>query len=235
MTWVITSPLRDPGVFCGCPPCGLCYDWADGEEIQDGIVFIAKQLLGKKRVTQEERAKVIAGLKLAHEAIRLRDAKLVEEHDETQQVKRIALQTKGVVRSVVADRKVKTKRKQTVILDNVPAEKVAAAAKKKPKQEVMVVIDEYSAFKYTPEQMAQIDVLVDRNRQLKQRAEQDPRALMQELEQRIRLAQTPYDRMLAEEAYNQARREYAIRQQAIAEQRAKITAGFPNMSWDKYK
>lgn len=28
--WVIAAVLRDPtGYFCGCPPCPLCYDWAE--------------------------------------------------------------------------------------------------------------------------------------------------------------------------------------------------------------
>jgi hypothetical protein len=226
MTWVIASPLRDDaGYFCGCPPCGLCYDWADGDEITEGVIYIARQLLGRKRVTQEERAKVIAGLKLAHDAIRARDAKAIQDHDDAQQEKRIALQTKGIIRAAV--KKKIPKKKRNVVLDEV---KVPGA---KPKKEPtipspmelpgrdkqyedkylkeMVTYDSYARQKAFLQRYGQ-DPFTPRLQQAIDDATARMQIEMQKLKEQIdNPTSTIYDRMLAQEALIQMQREKVYR------------------------
>jgi hypothetical protein len=138
MTWVVANPLRDPGVFCGAVGCGLCFDWADdqSEEVTEGIRYIASQLLqiAIAAVTAEMIEQVREGLLRAHASVvSVVPAPGPEDYDEAQQLKRIAIQTKGIVRSVVAERIVKNKPKRarsSVVIDQMSEKDVAKAAKK---------------------------------------------------------------------------------------------------------
>jgi hypothetical protein len=63
--WVEKIPRRSD--FCGCPGCGLCYDWATDEGAKvPGVVWVARELTGKKRVSRKDRAAVRKGAKAAH-------------------------------------------------------------------------------------------------------------------------------------------------------------------------
>src|SRR5579872_7519657 len=54
MTWVVKNPRRPD--FCGCPPCPLCYDWADKSSVNDGLrQFMFDLLKGKEPTKEEER------------------------------------------------------------------------------------------------------------------------------------------------------------------------------------
>lgn len=45
MMWVPRTPKRAD--FCGCPPCPLCFCWAGGDKLMDGMDKFASDLLGR--------------------------------------------------------------------------------------------------------------------------------------------------------------------------------------------
>lgn len=70
MPHVIKIPKRSD--FCGCPPCGLCFDWVDDEPrapIVDGLVKMAEDVTGKPiaKVTEPELKVVKAAAQEIHE------------------------------------------------------------------------------------------------------------------------------------------------------------------------
>ena len=86
MGWVKRTPLGDPGTFCGCPPCGLCYNWAEDKPVEvpkkvdeaqpqqlvlpvvvDGLVKMARDL-GVKRITKKKLREMKKLAKAAHVA-----------------------------------------------------------------------------------------------------------------------------------------------------------------------
>jgi hypothetical protein len=147
MTWVVANPLRDPGVFCGNVGCGLCYDWADeaSDEVTEGIRYIASQLMQilVSEVTAEMIAQVREGLLRAHASIVNIERSVLpgpEDYDEAQQVKRIKLQTKGVLRSIAGDKLAakSKKRRNTVVIDQISEKDLAKAVKPKTEKKQKV-------------------------------------------------------------------------------------------------
>lgn len=70
--WVPKIPKRED--FCGCPPCGLCFDWVEenpaGEEQgyrTDGMRKITEDLLGKDVTpTPEQKRQIVEGIDRVH-------------------------------------------------------------------------------------------------------------------------------------------------------------------------
>lgn len=63
--WVPRTPKRAD--YCGCPPCPLCFCWAGGESITDGIDQMALDMLGRpatdgeRTILQDSAEKIHAG------------------------------------------------------------------------------------------------------------------------------------------------------------------------------
>lgn len=95
--WVPKIPRRYD--FCGCPPCGLCFDWLEPErpvEITeedpieatagyriDGVRKMVEDIVGPNS-TEEQRRQIYEGAILVHEKNKLNAAKdPVESHQES--------------------------------------------------------------------------------------------------------------------------------------------------------
>ena len=114
--WVKKIPERYD--FCGCPPCGLCYDWVEPitEEVVEGIVHIATELLDRgpsflelKAVEQglvENHARLKAGLVTDQISVTIRgESPLQLELREKQRLDRTA-------------KEYEERRQRNVLLDN---------------------------------------------------------------------------------------------------------------------
>jgi hypothetical protein len=75
--WVPRTPKRAD--FCGCPPCPICYAWADGNGTDpvDGIEQMARDMLGRAPSPQEK-----ATLEQSAEKIHIGNLARVKETEE---------------------------------------------------------------------------------------------------------------------------------------------------------
>lgn len=126
--FVKADPLRDPNVFCNSPPCPLCFDLVDEVENKprSGLEEFYCRMVGTYSPPPELKATLDKLAKEIHERNLLgyydpkgmspEDA--VARYDNAQEEKKISLQAKGTLQAL-AKEKVVSKRKKTVLLDNV--------------------------------------------------------------------------------------------------------------------
>lgn len=88
--WVPRTPKRAD--FCGCPPCPLCFCWAGGERITDGIDQMALDMLGRpatdgeRAILQDSAEKIHAGNLARPEKIEREFRQADEERGDTMQM-----------------------------------------------------------------------------------------------------------------------------------------------------
>jgi hypothetical protein len=120
--WVEKIPRRAD--FCGCPGCTLCYDWATDEGVKvPGVVWVARELTGKKRVSRKDRAAVRKGARAAHARLKVAKkekkpspAELLAAYDERLEKQLQAAQFKKIRMS---NKPASPISKRTVLLDHI--------------------------------------------------------------------------------------------------------------------
>jgi hypothetical protein len=55
--WVPRTPKRAD--FCGCPPCPICFCWAGGDTLTDGMDKFAQDVLGEPRAPTAAEKKIL--------------------------------------------------------------------------------------------------------------------------------------------------------------------------------
>jgi len=120
--WIVKIPKRYD--FCGMPPCGLCFDWVEGESAPvDGIVKMARDVLGKDSITAEEERQLIAAAEHVH-VIKKAEAEkrlppiadLAAAYDDRQAVVAMGIQLAAAVK---ARKAAPTPPKRAVLLDQI--------------------------------------------------------------------------------------------------------------------
>lgn len=120
--WIVKIPKRYD--FCGMPPCGLCFDWVEGESAPvDGIVKMARDVLGKESITEEEERQLIAAAEHVH-VIKKAEAEkrlppiadLAAAYDDRQAVVAMGIQLAAAVK---ARKAAPTPPKRAVLLDQI--------------------------------------------------------------------------------------------------------------------
>lgn len=142
--WVPRTPKRAD--FCGCPPCPLCFCWAGGESVTDGMDKFISDMLGGQRPTAAERKVLEDSAERIHVGNLARPERIEREFREADQERGDAMQMGHFLKEQrrAAERPEPPKVDLRPTLDELPAE---AFEKKKPVEYSFtqwVTIDEIS-------------------------------------------------------------------------------------------
>lgn len=77
MSWVPRTPR--PLDFCGCPPCPICFCWAGDDGLTDGMEKFARDMLGGKSPSADEKQVLQDAAQAIHVANLAAPARIDEE------------------------------------------------------------------------------------------------------------------------------------------------------------
>jgi hypothetical protein len=81
--WVPRTPRRPD--FCGCPPCPLCFDWAEDNRIESGMTKYIRDILGADRQSTAQEKKTLDDVAEKIHAANLARPQQIEEQVREQQ------------------------------------------------------------------------------------------------------------------------------------------------------
>jgi hypothetical protein len=236
--WVPKVPRRPD--FCGCPPCPLCYDWADeGKEVMQGFLKFCLDMLGR---TLEDALSRLPTPELRDQfrnqmrelADRVHQDKVDAAGVDPFKVdfEKQALEMQLNAAAAIREREKKFSRparKSTVLLDNL--ELNPPIKQQKP---VSVFIDEYSEFKSDQAeefvQRATSDIISEYRRGLN---EQMAVARVLKVAENISTKVSPATReRLISSMQESIKREFNNRMMLTME---KVMGGNPNFTYKRYQ
>lgn len=155
--WVPRTPKRAD--FCGCPPCPICYCWADGEKITDGVSKMIDNLIetmGGVQPTTDQRADLVKVADKIHVSNlartketedRIAAAKVAEEE------RWAGIRTEAFLKEKLREQaREKPKVDLRPTLDELPAEAFA----EKPKEEIYTFTGVFTASRLFNSRIAEI-------------------------------------------------------------------------------
>jgi hypothetical protein len=242
--WVPKVPRRPD--FCGCPPCPLCYDWADeNKEVMQGFLKFCLDMLGRtledalsRLPTPELRDQFEKQMRELADRVHQDKVDAAKTDPFKVNFEKRALEIQLRANAVIKEREKKLTRparKKTVLLDNLELNKVPtpAPAKKQPRPQPPVFIDEND--------FSGNDVIQRLVKEFRENSDfRDPEMAVRVAEERMKVIENQLSRQLSpamreKMMYGMQRsmeREFNNRRMRVM---AQFMGGNPNFTYKRYQ